>query len=184
MRAERAAERRVDRDLLADICGAGFVEAEAAVGLGNLEAQEIEVRRFLQERARHRPVVGVQARLVREDFLPHELGGRPPKQALFVAQIVAGEEVHGVERPQQERPAAVRLASLRHKPPCEARRDPQRAFWARARSRRITLTSQMLVPASLSQRRSGETSISEASANTFRAALNFPTGSNAGSSKA
>ncbi len=42
--AERSAERRVHRDLLADVGGADLVQAEAAVGLGDLEAQQVERR--------------------------------------------------------------------------------------------------------------------------------------------
>ena len=47
-------------DLLADVRRADLVEAEAAVGLRNLEAQQIELARLLQQLARERPVVRVE----------------------------------------------------------------------------------------------------------------------------
>src|SRR5438874_793552 len=42
VRTDRSAERRVHRDLLADVRGADQIEAEAAVALGDLEPQQIE----------------------------------------------------------------------------------------------------------------------------------------------
>src|SRR5207248_9892774 len=74
VRADRSAERRVDRDLLADIRRADQIEAEAAVGFGNLEAQQIERARLLEQRARQIPVVLVEALEVRQHLLLHELG--------------------------------------------------------------------------------------------------------------
>ena len=47
-----------------DIGGADLVQPEPAVGLGNLEPQQVEVGGLLQQLARERPVVRVQAVLV------------------------------------------------------------------------------------------------------------------------
>ncbi len=57
MRAERAAERRIHRDLLADVRRADQVEAEAAVLGRNLQAQEIEIARLFQKLTGELPVV-------------------------------------------------------------------------------------------------------------------------------
>ena len=62
VRAERTAERRIDRDLLADKRRADLVEPEPAVRRGDLEPQQVERRGLLQQLARERPVVRVELR--------------------------------------------------------------------------------------------------------------------------
>ena len=47
--AERSAKRRVDRDLLADEGRADQIEPEAAVRRRNLEPQQVEIARLLQQ---------------------------------------------------------------------------------------------------------------------------------------
>ena len=106
MRAQRAAERRIDGDVLADVGGADLVETQAAVGSRNLEAEQVEIGGFLQQFARLRPVVRVEAGLVGKHLVAHELRGGPAEQPLLVGQVLGREQVIRVQRTDQERSAA------------------------------------------------------------------------------
>ena len=97
VRPQRPGKRGIDRDVFADIRGADLVEAESAIGGGNLEAKQVEIRGLLQQLARLDPVVCVEARLVGQHLVPHELGGGLAEQALFVGQVFAREQVIRVQ---------------------------------------------------------------------------------------
>src|SRR5262249_57892517 len=71
VRAERPAERGIGRDLLADVRRADQIESESAVGRWNLEPQQIELARLLEQLAREIPVVPVETVDTRKHFLLH-----------------------------------------------------------------------------------------------------------------
>ena len=114
VRAERSAERRVDRDLLADVRRADQIEPEPAVRGRNLEPQQIEVARFLQQLPREIPVVLVEAIDDRQHFLLHELGGRPSEQPLLLGEILADEHFVGRGGGSEELSARGGRVSLCH----------------------------------------------------------------------
>ena len=95
VRAERAGERRIETQLLADARGADLVEAEAAVGFRDLEAREITVGGFPDQLTGQDPVLVVQLGDTRQDFRPHEFLGGAPKQQLFFGEIFASERGRG-----------------------------------------------------------------------------------------
>ena len=92
--------------MLADVGGADLVETQAAVSFRNLEAEQVEIGGLLQQFARCRPVVRVEAGLVGKHLVAHELRGGPPEQPLLVAQVLGREQVIRVQRTYQERSAA------------------------------------------------------------------------------
>jgi hypothetical protein len=93
-------------EVLAHVRGARLVEAQPAVRLGNLEPEEIQIRGLLQQRPGERPVVGVEAGLVRQHLVAHELGCRPAEEPLLVREVFAREELVWIERAKEKRPTA------------------------------------------------------------------------------
>jgi len=114
VRAERAAKRRIHRDLLADVRRADQIEAEAAVRGRDLEAKQIELRRFPHQLTREIPVVFVETLDDGQHFLVHELGGGLAEQALFFREILADEDVIGTCVGRQELSASERHVRLGH----------------------------------------------------------------------
>ena len=114
MGAQRAAKRGIDGDVLAHVRGARLVEAQPAVRRGNLEPEQIQVRRLLQQRPGERPVVGVEAGFVRQHLVAHELGCRLAEEPLLVGEVFAREELVRIERAKKKRPTAQYLVHLRH----------------------------------------------------------------------
>jgi hypothetical protein len=105
VRSDRAGKRGTDRDLLADVRRADLAEPQAAVRLGDLQPQQVEIGRLAQQRPDERPVVREQPALVRQHLVAHELGGGLPEHPLFLGQLLAREDVRRSHGRRQE-PAA------------------------------------------------------------------------------
>ena len=103
MRADRPAERWIQGDVFEHIRGADLVQPKPAVGFRNFEAHEIEGGSPPQQLPRERPIVRVQTLLVGQHLVPHELRRRLTEQPLFVGELVAREEIVGIEPTRQKR---------------------------------------------------------------------------------
>src|SRR5262245_65260666 len=112
MRSQRTSEGWIDGHVFAYIRRADFVQAQTAVLGGNLESEQIEVGRLLQQLTRLYPVMCVEARLVGQHLVAQELRRGPAEQTLFVGQILAREELIRIQRPDQECAASAHLLFL------------------------------------------------------------------------
>ena len=87
MRAHSGRKRCIKGHLLRDKGRTHFVEAQAAVLLRHVSAQQIEVPRLAQKFAGKVPVFLVELLRPRNYFFAHELLGSTRKQLLFIADV-------------------------------------------------------------------------------------------------
>ncbi len=106
LRAEGRAERRRARHLRADDQRAHLVEADAAVRLRHVDAEQTEVAAALDERARQRPVLLFEAIEHRQDLAVDELLRRLPDQPVLVGQTLGREDRRRRRRLEQPFAAA------------------------------------------------------------------------------
>ena len=86
-------EAAVAGRLLRDEAAAHLVEAEAAVLLRDLDAQQPQLARLAQERPGGLVLQGEDLGDPRHHLLLHELGGRVADHALLLAQVLGGEDL-------------------------------------------------------------------------------------------
>ena len=118
MRAERAAEGRIDGDLFADVGGADQIETEAAVLGRDFQPQQIERRGLAHQLPRQFPVVAIETISDREHLPLHELGGRLSEHPLFFGKLLADEHVVRADIRGQEAATAGNRQCVGHVKAC------------------------------------------------------------------
>ena len=69
----------------------GFVEPDAAELFGRIDAEQAKLAGTLEQLARKRPVLGLEAIDARDDFLVRKLARRLRDQAMLVGQSLRRE---------------------------------------------------------------------------------------------
>ena len=106
LRAEARAERRRVRQLLADDDRRHLVEADAAVDLGDVDAEQTEIAAAAHQFARERPVLLFEPIELWHHLVVDELPRRLADQAMFLGQAFRREDGVGVRRFEQPCAAA------------------------------------------------------------------------------
>ena len=106
--AEGGPERGLVARLLAHDEGRDRVEGEAAVGLGNLDGEQAQLARLLQQAGREAVLLLLDAGGNREDLLLHELLGHLRNHAVLLGEVLGREDLLGAGRLAKERDAGNR----------------------------------------------------------------------------
>ena len=104
LRAERGAERGRPRQPLADDQRRHFVELNASVCFGDVDAEQPELSAALDELSSHGPILRLETIELRQHFLLHELVGRLSDQPVFLREPLGREHRVGLGR--LEKPGA------------------------------------------------------------------------------
>ncbi len=91
--SKAGAEGRHDRDLFSDKCRTHLVESKPAVVFGDVDPQQIKLTCLDQQLASQGPVLGVNLFCSRQHLLAHKLIRDRGEHPLFLADILAGEDL-------------------------------------------------------------------------------------------
>ena len=117
MRAEGRAEGRRPREPLGDVERGDFVEAEAAVRLRHVDAEQPELRALLHQLAREVPVLLLELIEFGKDLVLDELLRRAADEQMLLGELLGREDAVGFRRLEQEFAAAQdrRVSGRRHR---------------------------------------------------------------------